>query len=201
MTQFPYPSHILEALSANIRAQNILGWQHTRQVAYLHRHPELTSTCLYHWDYQRKQPVPTASQQLCFILEDIYCEVRGEFNSKKLVVDMDLGLDGKLRLITGLSTQAATSLLASLSALSPTLLIGSIELRVKPGTTQGVVLPFIFIDNEWVDGRPLRRDEKGQPIPSFKLLKDVQDLLRDGLNVDRLPHELKQARKKNAYAN
>lgn len=140
MTQILHPSHTLEALSANLRAQNILGWQHTRQVAYLHRHPELTSTCLYHWDHQRKQPVPTASQQLCFNLEDIYCEVRGEFNSKKLVVDMDLGLDGKLRLITGLSTQAATSLLASLSALSPTLLIGSIELRVKPGTIQGVVL-------------------------------------------------------------
>ena len=198
MTQLSQQNPNFEALSANVRAQNILGWQYPRQVAYLHRHPELTGTCLYHWDHQRKQPVPTASQQLCFVLEDIYCEVRGEFNSKKLIVDMDLGLDGKLRLITGLSTQAATSLMASLSVLSPALLIGSIELRVKPGATQGVVLPSIFIDNDWVDGRPLTRDEKGQAISAIKLLKEVQDLLRKGLKVEMLPHELKEARKKNA---
>ena len=198
MTRLSQQNPAFEALSANIRAQSVLGWQHPRQVAYLHRHPELTGTCLYHWDHQRKQPVPTESQQLCFVLEDIYCEVRGEFNSKILIVDMDLGLDGKLRLITGLSTQAATSLMASLSALSPALLIGSIELRVKPGATQGVVLPSIFIDNDWVDGRPLTRNEKGQAISAIQLLKEVQDLLRKGLNVEMLPHELKEAHKKNA---
>ena len=198
MTQISDQSRTFEALSANVKAQSILGWQHPRQVAYLHWHPELTGTCLYHWDHQRKRPVPTASQQLCFILEDIYYEVRGEFNSKKLVVDMDLGLDGKLRLITGLTTQAATSLMASLSALSPALLIGSIELRVKPGATQGVVLPSIFIDNDWVDGRPLTRDEKGQAVSAITLLKEVQDLLREGLKAEMLPHEFKEARKKNA---
>lgn len=198
MTPLSNQSLTFEALSANVRAQNVLGWQYPRQVDYLHRHPELTGTCLYHWDHQLKQPVPTASQQLCFVLEDIYCEVGGEFNSKKLIVDMDLGLDGKLRLITGLSTQAATSLMASLSALSPALLIGSIELRVKPGATQGVVLPSIFIDNDWVDGRPLTRDERGQTVPAITLLKEVQDLLREGLKVEMLPHELKEACKKNA---
>ena len=198
MTHLSHLSSTFEPLSTHVRAQSVLGWQHPRQVAYLHRHPELKGTCLYHWDHQRKGPVPTASQQLCFILEDIYCEVRGEFNSKKLVVDMDLGLDGKLRLITGLSTQAATSLMASLSALSPALLIESIELRVKPGATQGVVLPSIFIDNDWVDGRPLTRDEKGQAVSAITLLEEVQDLLRMGLKVEMLPHELKEARKKNA---
>lgn len=110
---------------------------------------------------------------------------------------MDLGLDGKLRLITGISTQAATSLMASLCALSPALLIGSIEMRVRPGATPGVVLPAILIDNDWVDGRPLTRDENGQAIPAIQLLKEVQDLLRNGLKVELLPHELKEERKKN----
>lgn len=197
MTHHSNPTSTLDAISNHFRAQRVLGWQQPRKVAYLRRHPELKGVCLYYWDHQRNQPVPTASQHLCFILEDAYCEIRGEFNSKKLVVDMDLGIDGKLRLITGLSTQAATSLMASLSALSPALLTGTIELRLRPGANQAVVLPSIFIDNEWVDGRPLTRDEKGQAVSAITLLKEVQDLLREGLKSEMLPHELKEARKKN----
>jgi len=113
MTQLKQPSPTFEALSLHVRAQNILGWQHLRQVAYLHRHPELTGTYFYHWDHQRKQPVATASQQLFFYIEGYLLRETRRIQQQKLVVDMELGLNGKLQLITGLSTQAATSIMAS----------------------------------------------------------------------------------------
>ena len=133
-----------------------------------------------------------------FQLEDIYAERRGEFNSKKLILDLDLGLDGKLRLISGLCTIFSTSILASFCTLSPELLIATVELRVRPGTSQGVVMPSIFVEHEWVDGRPLKKDDKGQPVPASALLSEGQMLLRDGLNVELLPHELRSERLNNA---
>ena len=176
---------------------SMLGWRHPRKVAYIHRHPQLQDKCLYFWNHQENIPEPTTAQDLIFLLEDIYVETRGEFKAHKLVIDVDLGLDGRIRLICGFNTTCALTLLSSLCALSPVLLSNPISLRLRPGSSHGVVMPALFVDNEWVDGRPLRRDENGQPIPNFKLLKEVQDLLRNGLNVELLPHELKQARKKN----
>ncbi len=175
-----------------------LGWQYPRKVAYIHRHPLLNQQCLYHWNHQKKQPEPAKSQRMRFQLEDIYAERRGEFNSKKLILDLDLGLDGKLRLISGLCTIFSTSILASFCTLSPELLIATVELRVRPGTSQGVVMPSIFVEHEWVDGRPLKKDDKGQPVPASALLSEGQMLLRDGLNVELLPHELRSARLNNA---
>ena len=125
-------------------------------------------------------------------MEDIYVEQRGQFNAYKLIVDADLGLDGRLRLIVGFSTACATTLMASLAALSPELLLGPLSLRLRAGSSQGVVLPAIYVDNDWIDGRPLSRDERGNPLPAIDLLTEVQTLLRHAMAVDLLPHQVRQ---------
>ncbi len=175
---------------------SMLGWRHPRKVAYIHRHPQLNDQCIYFWNHQENTPVPTESQDLIFLLEDIYVEQRGQFQSHKLIVDADLGLDGRLRLIAGFSTACATTLMASLAALSPALLRGPLSLRLRPGSSQGVVLPALFVDDEWVDGRPMARDDKGKPLPPIDLLTEVQTLLRHGLTVEMLPHEIRKSKYK-----
>ena len=109
-------------------------------------------------------------------------------------MDVDLGLDGRIRLICGFNTTCATTLLSSLCALSPGLLTSPLALRLRPGSSHGVVMPALFVDNEWVDGRPLARDEKGNALPPISLLMEVQTLLRDALAVEMLPHQMRQAR-------
>ena len=172
----------------------MLGWRHPRRVAYIHRHPQLQDQCLYFWNHQENIPEPTTAQDLIFLLEDIYVEKRGEFKSNKLVVDADLGLDGRIRLICGFNTTCATTLLSSLCALSPVLLTSPLALRLRPGSSHGVVMPALFVDNEWVDGRPMARDEKGNPRAPTDLLTEVQTLLRHALAVEMLPHQMRQAR-------
>ena len=176
----------------------MLGWQHPRKVAYIHRHPQLENQCLYFWNHQENIPEPTTAQDLIFLLEDIYVETRGEFKAQKLVIDVDLGLDGRVRLICGFNTTCASTLLSSLCALSPDLLSSPISLRLRPGSSPGVVMPALFIDNDWVDGRPMARDEKGNALPPIELLQEVQTLLRHALTVERLPHQMRQARKQTA---
>jgi hypothetical protein len=177
---------------------SMLGWRHPRKVAYIHRHPQLYDKCLYFWNHQENTPVPTESQDLIFLLEDIYVEQRGQFKAHKLIVDVDLGLDGRLRLIVGFSTACATTLMASLAALSPTLLHGPLALRLREGNSQGVVLPAIYVDNDWIDGRPLSRDERGNPLQAIDLLTEVQTLLRHSLAVDHLPHQIRQQQRQMA---
>jgi hypothetical protein len=176
----------------------MLGWRHPRKVAYIHRHPQLNDQCLYFWNHQENSPIPTESQDLIFLLEDIYVEQRGQFQSHKLIVDADLGLDGRLRLIAGFSTACATTLMASLAALSPALLHGPLSLRLRPGSSQGVVLPAIYVDNDWIDGRPLSRDERGNPLPAIDLLTEVQTLLRHSLAVELLPHQIRHQQRQTA---
>jgi hypothetical protein len=173
----------------------MLGWHHPRKVAYIHRHPQLQELCLYFWNHQENIPEPTTSQNLIFLLEDIYVEPRGEFKAHKLVIDANLGLDGQIRLISGFNTTFATSLMASLCALSPELLSSPMALRLRPGTSHGVVMPALFVDNEFVDGRALSRDDKGKPIPAIDLLKEIQTLLRHALAVEMLPHQIRKAKK------
>ena len=139
--------------------------------------------------------MPTDSQDLVFLLEDIYVEQRGQFKAHKLVMDTDLGLDGRLRLVVGFSTACATTLMASLAALSPALLHGPLALRLRAGSSQGVVLPAIYVDNEWIDGRPLSRDGKGNALPPIDLLIEVQTLLRHGMEVEMLPHQIRNAQR------
>lgn len=177
---------------------SMLGWRHPRKVAYIHRHPQLNDQCLYFWNHQENTPIPTESQDLIFLLEDIYVEQRGQFKAPKLIVDADLGLDGRLRLIVGFSTACATTLMASLAALSPALLHGPLALRLRAGSSQGVVLPAIYVDNDWIDGRPLSRDERGKPLPAIDLLTEVQTLLRHALAVDLLPHQIRQQQRQAA---
>jgi hypothetical protein len=110
---------------------------------------------------RKRIPEPTTAQDLIFVLQDIYVETRGEFKAQKLVIDADLGLDGLIRLICGINTTCASTLLSSLCALSPALLSSPLALRLRPGSSHGVVMPALFVDNEWVDGRPMARDEKG----------------------------------------
>ena len=136
--------------------------------------------------------MPTDSQDLIFLLEDIYVEQRGQFKAHKLIVDADLGLDGRLRLIVGFSTACATTLMASLAALSPALLHGPLALRLRAGSSQGVVLPAIYVDNDWIDGRPMSRDERGNPLPAIDLLTEVQALLRHAMDIELLPHEIRK---------
>jgi hypothetical protein len=138
------------------------------------------------------------SQDLIFLLEDIYVETRGEFKAHKLIIDVDLGLDGRIRLICGFNTTCTTTLLSSLCALSPTLLSSPLALRLRPGSSHGVVMPALFVENEWVDGRPMARDERGQPMPLVDLLTEVQTLLRHSMAVEMLPHQVRQARSQNA---
>ena len=176
----------------------MLGWRHPRTVAYIHRHPQLNDQCLYFWDHQENIPVPTDSQDLIFLLEDIYVEQRGQFKAHKLVVDADLGLDGRLRLVVGFSTACATTLMASLAALSPALLNGPLALRLRAGSSQGVVLPAIYVDNDWVDGRPMSREERGNPLPANDLLMEVQTLLRHAMSVELLPHQIRQQQRQAA---
>jgi len=176
----------------------MLGWRHPRKVAYIHRHPQLQDQCLYFWNHQENIPEPTTAQDLIFLLEDIYVETRGEFKAHKLVMDIDLGLDGRIRLICGFNTTCATTLLSSLCALSPVLLTSPLALRLRPGSSHGVVMPALFVDNEWVDGRPMARDEKGNALPPIDLLTEVQTLLRHSLSVEMLPHQMRQARSQTA---
>ena len=68
---------------------------------------------------------------------------------------------------------AASSLMASFSALSPALLTGSIELRIRPRASKGVVVSSIFVEKDWVDGRLLTKDENGQSVPAIKLLTEI----------------------------
>jgi hypothetical protein len=176
----------------------MLGWRLPRRVAYIHRHPQLQDQCLYFWNHQENIPEPTTAQDLLFLLEDIYVEMRGEFKAHKLVIDVDLGLDGRIRLISGINTTCATTLLSSLCALSPGLLCSPLALRLRPGSSHGVVMPALFVDNEWVDGRPMARDEKGNALPPTALLTEVQTLLRHAVGVEMLPHQMRQARKQQA---
>ena len=169
----------------------MLGWRHPRKVAYIHRHPQLNDQCLYFWNHQEQCPLPTDSQEMIFLLEDIYMEERGGFKAEKLILDADLGLDGRLRLITGFSTACATTLMGSLAALAPDLLRCPLSLRLRPGTSQGVVMPAIYVDGEWVDGRPMSRTEQGVALPAQDLLTEVQTLLRHALTVELLPHQVR----------
>jgi hypothetical protein len=59
-------------------------------------------------------------------------------------------------------------------------------------------MPALFVDNEWVDGRPMARDDKGNALPPNDLLTEVQTLLRHAVGVEMLPHQLRQARKQHA---
>jgi len=172
----------------------MLGWRHPRKVAYIHRHPQLQELCLYFWNHQENVPEPTTAQDLIFLLQDIYVETRGEFKAQKLVIDADLGLDGLIRLICGINTTCASTLLSSLCALAPALLSSPLALRLRPGSSHGVVMPALFVDNEWVDGRPMQRDEKGVALPPMELLIEVQTLLRHAHAVEMLPHQLRLAR-------
>ena len=176
----------------------MLGWRHPRKVAYLHRHPQLQDQCLYFWNHQGNIPEAAKAPDLIFLLEDIYVEIRGEFKANKLVVDADLGLDGRLRLICGFNTTCATTLLSSLCILSPILLSSPLTLKLRPGSSHGVVMPALFVDNEWVDGRPMARDDKGNALPTIDLLTEVQTLLRLALAVEMLPHQMRQARSQTA---
>ena len=180
-----------EPLAPTLISPAMLGWRHPRKVAYIHRHPQLNDQCLYFWNHQENTPVPADSQELIFLLEDIYVEQRGQFKAHKLIMDADLGLDGRLRLVVGFSTACATTLMSSLAALSPALLRGPLSLRLRAGSSQGVVLPAIYVDSDWVDGRPLSRDERGNPLPAIDLLTEVQTLLRHAAAVDLLPHQIR----------
>ena len=173
----------------------MLGWRHPRKVAYIHRHPQLQELCLYFWNHQESIPEPTTAQDLIFLLQDIYVETRGEFKAQKLIIDVDLGLDGLIRLICGINTTCATTLLSSLCALSPALLSSPLALRLRPGSSHGVVLPALFVDDEFIDGRALSRDDKGKPVPAIDLLTEVQILLRHSLAVEMLPHQIREHRK------
>jgi hypothetical protein len=173
---------------------SILGWRQPRKVAYIHRHPQLQNHCLYFWNHQENIPESTSAQDLIFLLEDIYVEKRGEFKAHKLVIDTDLGMDGRIRFICGFNTTCATTLLSSLCTLSPILLTSPLALRLRPGSSHGVVMPALFVENEWVDGRPMARDEKGNALPPIDLLTEVQTLLRHALAVEMLPHQMRQAR-------
>lgn len=172
----------------------MLGWRHPRRVAYIHRHPQLQDQCLYFWNHLDNSPEATEAQDLIALLEDIYVEIRGEFKSEKLIIDADLGMDGRIRLVCGLQTTCAISLLSSFCALSPALLTKPIAIRFRAGTSHGVVMPALFVDNEWVDGRPMARDDKGNALPPIDLLTEVQTLLRHGLAVEMLPHEIRKDR-------
>ena len=184
--------------TSNLIAPAMLGWRHPRKVAYIHRHPQLNDQYLYFWDHQENIPVPTDSQDLIFLLEDIYVEQRGQFKAHKLIVDADLGLDGRLRLVVGFSTACATTLMASLTALSPALLHGPLALRLRAGSSQGVVLPAIYVDNDWIDGRPMSRDDRGEPLPAIDLLTEVQTLLRHAQAVELLPHQIRKQQRQTA---
>ena len=171
-----------------------LGWQYPRRVAYIHRHPQLDRHCLYHWNHQEGSPEQAASQDLSLLLQDIFVEVRGEFKAKKLLLDGDMGTDGSIRLVCGFSTTCATTLLSSLCALTPGLLVGPLCFRFRPGSHQGVVLPSLYVDSEWIDGRPLTRDDKGSPLPPIDLLTEVQALLRFAKQLELLPHQVRKAK-------
>jgi hypothetical protein len=176
----------------------MLGWRQPRKCVYIHRHPQLQELCLYFWNHQENGPEPTTAQDLIFLLQDVYVETRGEFKAQKLVIDADLGLDGLIRLICGINTTCASTLLSSLCALSPTLLSSPLALRFRPGSSHGVVMPALFVDNEWVDGRPMARDDKGNALPPIDLLTEVQTLLRHAHAVEMLPHQIRHARSLNA---
>jgi hypothetical protein len=172
----------------------MLGWRHPRRVAYIHRHPQLQDQCLYFWNHKDNCPEATQSQDLIALIEDVYVETRGEFKTQKLIIDADLGMDGRIRLVCGFQTTCAISLLSSFCALTPELLTKPIAIRFRAGTTHGVVMPAVFVENEWVDGRPMARDEKGNTLPTIDLLTEVQTLLRHAMSIEMLPHQMRYAR-------
>jgi hypothetical protein len=55
-------------------------------------------------------------------------------------------------------------------------------------------MPALFVDNEWVDGRPLSRDDQGKPLPAIDLLTEIQTLLRHAMGVEMLPHQIRKAK-------
>jgi hypothetical protein len=175
----------------------MLGWRHPRRVAYIHRHPQLQDQCLYFWNHQDNCPEATQSQDLIALIEDVYVETRGEFKTQKLIIDADLGMDGRIRLVCGFQTTCAISLLSSFCALTPELFTKPIAIRFRAGTTHGVVMPAVFVENEWVDGRPMARDEKGNALPPIDLLTEVQTLLRYAMSIEMLPHQMRYARSQN----
>jgi hypothetical protein len=59
-------------------------------------------------------------------------------------------------------------------------------------------MPALFVDNEWVDGRPMARDDKGNALPACELLTEVQTLLRHAQGVEMLPHQIRHVRSLNA---
>ncbi|KZR86674.1 hypothetical protein MITS9504_01278 [Synechococcus sp. MIT S9504] len=172
-----------------------LGWKHPRKVAYIYRHPQLQDKCLYFWNHRENIPEPATSEHMTFLLEDIYFEARGQFKAHKLVIDANLGTDGQIRLICGLNTTCATTILSGLCTLSPQLLSRPIAVIFRPGKSNGVVMPSLYVDNDWVDGRPLSRDEKGKARPSINLLTEAQNLLRHAMASEMLPHEIRKARR------
>jgi len=169
-----------------------LGWKHPRKVAYINRHTQLEDNCLYFWNHKDGIPEAAVTQDFVFLLEDIYVEVRGEFKAQKLIIDIDLGEDGPIRLITGINTSCAQSIVSSLCALSPALIRSPLELKLRPGKSPGVVKAALYVDKEWVDGRPLCRDEAGKQIPTSDLLQEVQTLLKHSIGVEQLPHQLRK---------
>ena len=172
-----------------------LGWKQPRKVAYIHRHPQLQDQCLYFWNHKENIPEPATSQHMTFLLEDIYFEARGQFRAHKLVIVANLGGDGQIRLICGLNTTCAMTILSGLCALSPELLSRPIAMRFRPGKSNGVVMPSLYVDNDWVDGRPLSRDEKGNALPAINLLTEAQNLLRHSMASEMLPHEIRKSRR------
>lgn len=170
----------------------LLGWQHPRKVAYINRHSQLQDNCLYFWNHKDGIPEAAITQDFIFLLEDIYTEVRGEFKAQKLVIDVDLGEDGPIRLITGINTTCALSIVSSLCTLSPALLRSPLELKLRPGKSPGVVKAGLYVDKEWVDGRSLCRDEAGKQLPTSELLLEVQTLLKHSIGVEQLPHQLRK---------
>jgi hypothetical protein len=59
-------------------------------------------------------------------------------------------------------------------------------------------MPALFVENEWVDGRPMARDAKGNALPPIVLLTEVQTLMRHALSVEMLPHQMRHARRHTA---
>jgi hypothetical protein len=59
-------------------------------------------------------------------------------------------------------------------------------------------MPALFVDNEWVDGRPMARDAKGNALPPIDLLTEVQTLLKHALEAEMLPHQIRHARSQTA---
>ena len=66
------------------------------------------------------------------------------------------------------------------------------ELKLRPGKSHGVVKAALYVEKEWVDGRSLCRDEKGNQLPTSDLILEVQTLLKHSIGVEQLPHQLRR---------